>query len=150
MKAVSVQNSQDWIMMQATVKALKICVTALHYCSKQSFNCTQINQWFLKMMSQILLTLKPLLFLPQLTLTLILLLSWASQTICSDMKYNIMLKIITLLTRTFVHFLCSSRKTWLLCLLKVSLTLAITSLSYHMIKLINLMMMKTLNTHQRS
>ena len=42
-EAVSVQNSQDWIMVQAIARALEVCATALHRYSKQSPNCTQID-----------------------------------------------------------------------------------------------------------
>jgi len=38
LEAVLVQNSQDWIMVQATAKALKVCAAALYRYSKQSGN----------------------------------------------------------------------------------------------------------------
>jgi hypothetical protein len=37
-EAVLVQNSQDWIIVQATAKALKVCAAALYRYSKQSAN----------------------------------------------------------------------------------------------------------------
>ena len=43
-EAVSVQNSQDWIMVQATARAPKVCATALHRYSKQSPDRTQTDR----------------------------------------------------------------------------------------------------------
>jgi hypothetical protein len=43
-EAVSVQNSQDWIIVQATTRALEVCATALHRYSKQSPDRTQIDR----------------------------------------------------------------------------------------------------------
>ena len=37
-EAVSVQNSQDWIIVQATARALKVCAAALYRYGKQSAN----------------------------------------------------------------------------------------------------------------
>jgi len=37
-EVVSVQNSQDWIMVQATARALQVCAAALYRYSKQSAN----------------------------------------------------------------------------------------------------------------
>jgi hypothetical protein len=43
-EAVLVQNSQDWIMVRAIARALKVCATALYHYSKQSPDCTQTDR----------------------------------------------------------------------------------------------------------
>jgi hypothetical protein len=43
-EAVSVQNSQDWIIVQTIARALKVCTTALHHYSKQFPDHTQTDQ----------------------------------------------------------------------------------------------------------
>jgi hypothetical protein len=57
----------------------------------------------------------------------------------SGHEASIMSKTTALLTRTSVHFLCLSRKTWLLRKSKASLTLATTPLDHHTTRSTNIM-----------
>jgi hypothetical protein len=43
-EAVSVQNYQDWIIVQMTARALEVYATTLHRCNKQSPDRTQIDR----------------------------------------------------------------------------------------------------------